>query len=193
MATASLFVDLADLRHKWGWFVVLGITQIIFGLIALSIIPVATIATVMILGWLMVFGGVIETIHGFQVHRWGGMFLHLIAGIAGVLIGLLVVTHPLAGALVWTLLFASFFTVIGLFRLMAALRLRFPKWGWAAFDGGITFLLGIGLWMAWPSSGLWFLGFTVGISLILRGWSHVMLALAVRSLVAAPRELRRVA
>ncbi len=39
----------------------------------------------------------------------------------GILIGLLIVTRPVAGALVWTLLFASFFTVIGLLRLVAAI------------------------------------------------------------------------
>src|SRR5438552_13468061 len=94
--------------------------------------------------------------HGFQVRSWGGFFLHLLGGIVGVLIGLLVVTHPVAGALAWTLLFASFFTVIGLFRLIAATRLKFPNWGWAAFDGAVTLLLGILLWADWPWSGFWF-------------------------------------
>jgi uncharacterized membrane protein HdeD (DUF308 family) len=193
MTPALLVIELEDLRHKWGWFLVLGIVLIVLGVIALSIIPAATIATVMVLGWLMVFGGVVEAVHGFQVHRWSGVFLHLIAGIAGVLIGLLIVTHPVAGALAWTQLFASFFTVIGLFRLIAAIRLRFPNWGWAAFDGTVTLILGFALWAAWPVSALWFLGFSLGISLILRGWSHVMLALAIRALGAAPRELRRAA
>lgn len=192
MAASILFIELRDLRHKWGWFLALGIILIVLGVMALIVIPAATIATVMILGWLMAFSGVIEAVHAFQLRGWGGMFLHLIAGIAGVLIGLLIVTHPVAGALAWTLLFAAFFTVIGLFRLIAAARLKFPNWGWAAFDGAITTLLGISLWAAWPWSGLWFLGLAVGISLILRGWSHVMLAFAVRSLGAGPG-LRRVA
>src|SRR5207253_534096 len=83
---------------------------------------------------------------------------------------LLLVTHPVAGALAWTLLFASFFTVIGLFRLIAATRLKFPDWGWAAFDGAVTLLLGILLWADWPWSGFWFLGLSIGIALLLRGW-----------------------
>jgi len=193
MSASILFIELRDLRHKWGWFLALGIILIVLGVMALVVIPAATIATVMILGWLMAFSGVIEAVHAFQLRGWGGMFLHLIAGIAGVLIGLLIVTHPVAGALAWTLLFAAFFTVIGLFRLIAAARLKFPNWGWAAFDGAITTLLGISLWAAWPWSGLWFLGLAVGISLILRGWSHVMLAFATRSLGAGSPGLRRVA
>src|SRR5438445_10087590 len=49
-------------------------------------------------------------------------------------------------ALASTLLFASFLTVIGLFRLIAAARLKLPHWGWAVFDGSISLLLGLLLW-----------------------------------------------
>jgi uncharacterized membrane protein HdeD (DUF308 family) len=34
----------------------------------------------------------------------------------------MIVTHPVAGALAGTLLFASLFTVMGVFRVMAAIR-----------------------------------------------------------------------
>ena len=119
---------------------------------------------------------------GFSGRAWSGIFLHLIGGILGILVGLLVVTHPLAGALAWTLLFASFFTVMGIFRVIAAIRLKFPHWQWAVFDGVVTFALGLLLWAEWPWSGLWFIGLAVGISLVLRGWSYVMFAFAIHSL-----------
>jgi uncharacterized membrane protein HdeD (DUF308 family) len=192
MTATPLVLDLEALRHKWGWFLALGIALIVLGIIALSVMPAATVATVIVLGWLMVFSGVVEAVHGFQVRGWGGMFLHLVAGILGVLIGLLIATHPVAGALAWTLLFASFFTVIGIFRMIAAIRLKFPNWGWAVFDGTITLLLGILLWADWPWSGFWFLGLSIGIALLLRGWSNVMLALAIRGL-AAPKQMLRAA
>jgi uncharacterized membrane protein HdeD (DUF308 family) len=182
MVTSPLFLEVENLRRRWGWLMTLGILMLILGTIALIIMPAATIGTVLVLGWLLVVSGIIEAIHAFRVRRWGGIFLHLVGGILGVLVGLLIVTHPVAGALAWTLLFSSFFTVIGLFRLIAALRLRFPNWGWAVFDGSITLLLGILLWVQWPWSGLWFLGFAVGFSLLLRGWSYVMFAIALRTL-----------
>ena len=192
MTRHLLALDLELLRPKWGWFLALGIALIVLGIIALGVMPAATMATVIVLGWLMVFSGIVEAVHGFQVRGWGGMFLHLVAGIVGVLIGLLIATHPVAGALAWTLLFASFFTVIGIFRMIAAIRLKFPNWGWAVFDGTITLLLGILLWADWPWSGFWFLGMSVGISLMLRGWSYVMLAFAIRGL-AAPKAMLRAA
>jgi uncharacterized membrane protein HdeD (DUF308 family) len=193
MVTTPLFFDFDRLRHRWGWFLALGIIMVFLGTVALFIMPAATIGTVMVLGWLLVVSGIIEIVHAFRVRGWGGIFLHLIAGLLGILVGLLVVTHPVAGALAWTLLFASFFTVIGAFRLIAAIRLKFPNWGWAVFDGAITLALGVLLWVNWPWSGLWFLGLAVGISLILRGWSYVMLAIAAHSTPAIPVEIRRVA
>ena len=192
MTTTVMVLGVEDLRHKWGWFLALGIALIVLGVIALGMIPIATLATVMVFGWLLVFSGIVEAVHGFQVHKWSGMFLHLAGGVLGVLIGLLIVTHPVAGALAWTLLFASFFTVVGLFRLVAAVRLKFPNWGWAAFDGVITLLLGVLLVAGWPWSGLWFLGFAVGVSLILRGFSALMLGLTIRSMTG-PIAVRRAA
>jgi uncharacterized membrane protein HdeD (DUF308 family) len=193
MSTSALLIEeIESLRQRWGWLLALGIIMVVLGTIALFIMPAATIGTVLVLGWLLVISGVIETVHAFRVRKWGGIFLHLIGGILGVLIGLLIVTHPVAGALAWTLLFASFFTVIGIFRLIAAIRLKFPNWGWAAFDGTITLLLGIILWVDWPWSGLWYLGLAVGVSLILRGWSYVMFALAVHNLFI-PVQVRRAA
>jgi uncharacterized membrane protein HdeD (DUF308 family) len=194
MVTSPMFFETELLRPKWGWLFALGITMVVLGTIALFIMPAATIGTVLVLGWLLIFSGIIEMVHAFRVRRWGGLFLHLIGGVLGVLVGLLVVTHPLVGAMAWTLLFASFFTVVGLFRLITAIRLKFPNWGWAVFDGAITLVLGIMLWASWPVSAVWFLGLAVGVSLILRGWSYVMFSLAIRSLTPAiPIQIRRAA
>jgi uncharacterized membrane protein HdeD (DUF308 family) len=192
MITTPFRLEIENLHHKWGWMLALGIVLIVLGVIALFMIPIATVAAVMILGWLMIFSGIAEAIEAFQVRGWGGMFLHLIGGILGVLVGLLIVTHPVAGALLWTLLFAALFTVLGIFRTVAAIRLKFPNWGWAVFDGLVTLALGIILWAQWPWSGVWFLGLAVGVSLLLRGWSYVMFSLAIHAL-PVETEIRRAA
>ncbi|HWR35416.1 MAG TPA: HdeD family acid-resistance protein [Clostridia bacterium] len=192
MNSTSMLMELGYLRHNWGWFLALGIIQIVIGIVALGFMPAATIGTVLVFGWLMLVGGIVEAVYAFRSRGGGGFLLHLAGAVLGVLIGLLVVTHPVAGALAWTLLFASLFTVGGLFHVIAAASLRYPKWGWSVFDGAITLLLGIMLWAEWPVSGFWFLGLALGVSLVLRGWSHVMFALAVRK-VKSQAPIRRVA
>ncbi|SRR5258708_1713501 len=180
MSTRELLFEFGSLHRESGWLLVLGIIMVVLGIVAFIIAPAATIGTVLILGWVLVVSGIVETVQAFRVRRWGGFFLHLIGGALGVLVGLLIVTHPVAGALAWTLLFASFFSVIGVFRLITAARFKFPGWGWAVFDGVITLALGILVWAEWPWSGLWFLGLAVGVSLVLRGWSYVTFALVLR-------------
>jgi uncharacterized membrane protein HdeD (DUF308 family) len=185
MSAIAVVADMSELHRKWIWLLLLGILLMILGVVALAIVPAATLGTAMVLGWIMIVSGVMETIHAFQVKGWGGVVLHLIGGLLGIFVGLLVVTHPVAGALVWTLLFASLFTVFGLFRTIVAIAMKFPHWGWMAFDGIVTFALGILLWAEWPWSGIWFLGVSVGITLLLRGWAYALFAFAVHHLPVA--------
>lgn len=180
------------LQHRWRWLLAFGIAFIVLGLVALAFMPAATLASVLVLGWLMIAGGVVEAVYAFHTRGWGGMLLHLVGAVVGILVGLLVVTHPVAGALGWTLLFAVYLTVLGVFRIVAAGHLRYQSWGWALFDGIVTLVLGLLLWTAWPSSALWFFGFALGIALILHGWTMVMFAIAVRAFARA-LPLRRVA
>lgn len=181
--TAFVFMtDLDHLRDRQGWLLVLGVLMIALGIAALIFAPFATLGTVYVLGWLITISGIVEAIHAFHVSRWGGVFLHIAGGVLGVLLGLLIVTHPASGALALTMLLAAYLMVIGLFRTITAFHLRHRSWGWAALDGIVTLVLGLLLWTAWPLSALWFLGFAVGIALLLRGWTIVMFATAVRAI-----------
>jgi len=88
MVTTPLLVELEAVRRSWGWLLALGIAMIVLGIVALWMIPVATMAAVMVLGWVMVISGVVEAIHAFRMRGWGGTSLHFVAGILGVLVGL---------------------------------------------------------------------------------------------------------
>jgi uncharacterized membrane protein HdeD (DUF308 family) len=181
--------NLEHLRRRWGRFAQFGVALIVLGIIALGTLN----AAVMLFGWLVFVSGLLEAVQAFQVRRWQGFFLHLIPGIAGLPVGLLIATHPSSGVLGWALMFASFFTIVGLSRTIVAFLLKFPQWGWVVFDGAATLLLAALLWGTWPWRGTWFFGFAVGLSLILRGWSSIMFALGLRSLRSANRARLRVA
>src|SRR5438270_9260729 len=173
-----------DKQHSFEspeWAEKLGVTLIVLGIVALGTMKAYVSNPAMLFGWLVVASGLAEAAHGFHVRRTDRFFLHIVPGLAGVPIGLLISTHPAAGEIAWMLLFASFFTILGLFRIVAAVRLQFPNWEWAIFDGVATLLLGTLLWAVWPW-GTSVFGFAVAISLILRGWSTVMFAVGVRKL-----------
>lgn len=178
--------ELDVLRPKWTWLLFTGTIMVILGTIALFIVRASTLGIAVFTGWILAFIGMIEMVHAFRLRHWAGFYLHLIGSVLGILIGLIVVTNPLAGGLTWRLLFASFLTAVGLVRMIAAISLKFHYWGYAVLDGGVTFGLGILLWANWPWSGLLFIGLSVVIFVILRGLSYVMFALAIRFRVPLP-------
>src|SRR5260370_37447525 len=108
MSTPLLLSAFNDIRHTWGWLLALGICMILLGAVALAIAPAATIGTVIVLGWLLVISGIFEAVHGFQARRSHSMFLHLIGGVFGGLVGLRLVSHPPSGGPPWPLLFRCF-------------------------------------------------------------------------------------
>ena len=55
----------------------------------------------------------------------------------------MLVRYPEAGAVSLTLVLASFFVVGGLFRAIGAGMIQFPRWGWSAFSGIVSVVLGI--------------------------------------------------
>jgi uncharacterized membrane protein HdeD (DUF308 family) len=53
-------------------------------------------------------------------------------------------------------------------------------WGWIIAAGVIALIVGVLIFIHWPSSSLVVLGTLAGISLIMTGWSYLMIALAAR-------------
>jgi len=54
MATSPLSLEFEKFRHRWGWYLAVGIALVILGVIAFLLTPAATLATVLVLVWLLV-------------------------------------------------------------------------------------------------------------------------------------------
>jgi uncharacterized membrane protein HdeD (DUF308 family) len=181
-----LFGDWREYRRNWGWLLALGIVSIILGFIALLDSVLATVVSMIWFGWVLLIAGIVEAVQAFRHRRSGHVFLHSLNAVLSFVMGLLLLMYPLSGALVVTLLLAAYFTVSGIFRIVSAITLRLPSWGWGLADGVITLILGILVWAQWPVSALWIIGLFIGIHLIFMGWAEVMLASGVRRLPLQP-------
>jgi uncharacterized membrane protein HdeD (DUF308 family) len=186
MTTNSIqLVGLDQVRKHRGWFLLLGIVLILVGSTAIGEAVILTVFSMRFLGWLMVFAGVAGIVHAFSFGRgWGGFFIDLITGILYTVAGFMILANPAVSATVLTLLIAMMLIFEGLFRAIAAIIVRYPHWGWVLLNGAVTTFLGVLIWRQWPYSGLWVIGLYVGISMILNGWSLVMLSLSVKRLPA---------
>jgi uncharacterized membrane protein HdeD (DUF308 family) len=177
--SASLLPGLRELNASWGWFVGLGLLLMLLGIICVIGDVTATFVTIMAFGWFLIFGGIVSLIHAIRVHTWSGFFLSLASALLRGFTGYFLLRYPGAGAVAITVLLSAFFIVSGVFRAAGAGVLRFPSWGWAMFSGIVSVVLGVMLLRQMPVSSLWFIGFAVGIDLILEGASLVSFGMAL--------------
>lgn len=173
--------NLAALRHKWGWFVALGVVLIVVGAIALGALVEATLATAIAIGALLLVGGIAEVIGAFWSRGWSGFFFHLLAGVLSVVVGVLFLWTPVGAVLTLTLLMACLFIVAGIFKVVVAASYRHEGWGWPLASGILDVLLGLLIAWGWPTTALWVLGMFLGISFIFRGVNWIALGLLIRN------------
>ncbi|MBV8637772.1 MAG: DUF308 domain-containing protein [Candidatus Eremiobacteraeota bacterium] len=182
--TADVAQTVHDVRSLWGWYLALGIALIALGAYAIYEQSAATIASVIALGVILMLAGVTQIISGFMARSAGHVILLLLVGVLDIVVGLMLVQHPNAGALTVTLLLAALFVFGGIYRFVAALWLQFPQYGWVAASGIVSTVLGCLLWAQWPNSASWFLGFAVGVNFIFAGISWSAIALKLKSVTA---------
>ncbi len=170
------------LRGNWLWLVLLGAALIVLGLLALGTPWIATLATAIVIGLLLLMSGVAEIVGALWCRAWDGFLLHLLSGVLSLVIGLLVLRAPGDAVLALTLLLACLLAVGGIFKMVVALTSRFAAWGWPLVSGIIDLILGVLIGLEWPASGVWVLGLFIGISLVFRGVNWIGLGLALRAL-----------
>ena len=117
---STMQAELQELRHKWGWFLVLGIALVLIGLLALTYPLVFTISTVFVFGILLLVSGGIQLISAFSARRWSGVLLLVLSGVLSLVVGVMMVEHPVRLAVNITLFLGAFLMVSGLFRVASA-------------------------------------------------------------------------
>jgi uncharacterized membrane protein HdeD (DUF308 family) len=174
--------ELDALRGNWFWFVILGASLVVLGIVALGSVVIASLAAAAAIGVLLLLGGAAEVVGAFWCRAWSGFFLELLSGVLSIVVGLLFLRAPVGALAALTLLVACFLMASGVFKIVAAVAYRFAAWGWSLASGVIDLILGVMIWQEWPASALWVIGLFVGINLVFRGFNWVALGLALRSL-----------
>jgi uncharacterized membrane protein HdeD (DUF308 family) len=181
-----LIAGMEEIRASWGWFLVLGILLAICGVACIAFDVTATFTTVLVFGWLLMISGVFALVHAFRTGTWSGFFFYLLSALFRGFTGYLLIRYPLIGAESLTLVLASFFIVGGLFRAIGAGMAKFPRWGWSVFSGIVSAMLGVILLVQIPISGIWFIGFAIGVDLVIDGVAVIGFATAIHGLPKGP-------
>jgi len=165
-------------QTHWKLFLAEGIFLIILGTIAIVVPQFFTVAIVVSLGWILLFGGTFLIARALFFFRMPGFGLWLFMGILQLLIGFLFLSQPLEGILTLTLLMTLFFALEGIAKTAFALMMRpLAHWGYILFSGLTALFLALVIWMGWPGTAEWLLGLLFGINMLLGGWSLVNISL----------------
>lgn len=168
-------------RRASGLSILWGVVLIILGVLAIGSPFLAAAVVTTFVAWLLIFAGAVHLAGAFRSHETGSLIWRLLVGIAYIVCGVYLVSHPVLGVASLTLLLAVLFVVEGALDIAMYFRVRtMERSGWILMDGIVTLLLGVMIYRQWPSSALWAIGTLVGVSLIISGITRVMLSLAVR-------------
>jgi len=177
--------ELHPLGSQWWCFLLLGIALVVIGSLCIIEPFVPSLASVVMLGFLLIAAGIIQVVSSFWAGKWSGMLLHMLIGVLYGVVGYMIVDAPELSMLLLTKFIAIFLIVSGLFRIVSALAIRFQDWVWVLLNGGVSLLLGIIINRQLPEAALWVIGMFIGIEMIFNGWTWVMLALGLRAVAKA--------
>lgn len=176
------FLDpgLTALQRGWGFYLALGLFLVLLGGVAIATPLFATLAGVLMFGWLLIVSGLVQLFGAFGSRRWSGYFLHLLGGVLALVVGVMTLRHPGTMDLALTLLIATYLLVGGGFRMLGAVESRFHGRGWMILGGLLSALLGVYIYATLPIASLWVIGTFLGVDIVVHGWMWIFLAMALR-------------
>jgi len=160
-----------------------GILFVVFGVFAILVPAVATLAIEMIIGWLLLISGAIQAVLSFQKKIGQGFFWSLASSLLSLAVGIMLLVNPFQGAIALTLLLAVFFVIEGIFEILMALEYRSAgRWGWLLFSGITALILAVILFSGLPGTASWAMGLLLGINMLFFGFALISISSVLRKI-----------
>ena len=165
--------------------VVLGIVLIGAGILILGDVVLATVVSTLFIGWTSIAAGAFEIIHSFWVKEWGGRLWQSVLGVLYLAFGTALVAQPVASAIILTYFFGVLLLVSGIVRILHGAG-RWSDGGWIMLaSGGFGVIAGLVILTGFPATGMWVLGFVLGIDLISHGIAWIAYAWSTANVASA--------
>lgn len=177
-----------DLANGWKGLMVAGVLAILAGCVAILVPAVASVATAIFVGWVLIVAGAFLTAGAFGQRSTGRLVWRLLWALLTVIAGLYLVTAPLDGTFTLTVVLGIYFFAMGLTRVLVAIAGRGePGAGLIGLSGVAAVLVGALILAELPSSADWAVGLLVGIDLIFAGWWMTSTAQVGKGLASGSR------
>ena len=176
------------LHEHWMLFLVEGVVLLVLGATAIALPLLATLALTILIGWLFLVSGVVGLFTTFWMRQAPGFWWSLISAVLGIVVGVLLLTSPLVGAVSLTIVLVVFFIIEGVASIMFALdhkRELSGQWGWMLVRGIVDLALAASILGCLQSAAARAIGLLVGINMIFGGSALIAMALHARNAVPA--------
>ena len=177
----TLGTAMEKLKHRWGWFVALGVLAIVLGTAALVMEVHATVTTVYIIAIFMIIAGGSEIMVGLGSKTWGRFFLWAIAGLFYIIGGAFALAQPVQAAIVLTLMLGAALLTAGVVRIYIGTHMHSHAKTMVIVGGAVTALVGLLVILGWPGNSYVILGTLLGIDLLFTGFMWVGFGLRLKS------------
>jgi len=175
---------MAGVAGKSPWLTIEAVLLILLGIGALVMPLMAGLAATLVYAWILILTGMIGLIAAFAGRAHAHLGWSLASAILALVIGVVVLFYPLAGAVALTLIIGAYLFLDGIALIGLALDHRkrgIGPWVWLLASGLIDLVLAaIILFMSAIGSAV-FIGVVVGISLIFAGVGLLMFHAAARA------------
>lgn len=181
-------IDPETLKKFQTWFKIYGVVLIILGIASILLPVVASLATAIMVGWLLVAGGIFGLISDFQAGtKAPGFWWNLITAALYLLAGIVLLVNPVAAVLTLTIVLAAYLLATGLAKVVMAFHYKnvIPKaWLWVLFSALVDIVLSVIIFAGLPGTALWVIGLMVGINLLFTGVALLASAFHCQSMTA---------
>ncbi|HEU4904621.1 MAG TPA: HdeD family acid-resistance protein [Solirubrobacterales bacterium] len=184
MGGAALDPEVREgLRRGWKTLMAVGVLAIFVGCVAILVPAVASVATAIFIGWILIVAGAFLVAGAFAAQTVGSVVLRLVWALLTVIVGIYLIVEPDSGTLTLTLVLGLYFLFMGITRIAVAFAARGRQGaGLVGLSGVAGLLVGILILAKLPESSDWAIGLLVGIDLIFAGWTLVSVALVGKDL-----------
>lgn len=173
---------LGELGRNWGWLALRGVVSVLFGLFAFAWPGKTLAALVIVWGAFALADGVLSLVHAFRVHDQGKPFWSLVVvGLLGIAAGVVTFLWPGMTALALLMFIAAWAFVMGIFQIVAAIRLRKEienEW-LLGLSGVLSVLFGVVMFLQ-PGAGALAVVWVIGAYAIFFGMLLIVLAFKLK-------------
>ena len=167
-----------ELRRMRRWLLIAGVLSLIAGIFAIVLPNVASVATAIFIGWLLVFTSALYLVDALAGRRdRTRLALRLLMAALTFAAGLYLLVAPLDGTFTLTVMLVLWFVAVGVARLVIGITGQgLPGAGWLMLSGALSLLLGLLIALQLPDSAAWAIGLLVGVELIFTGTALIAFA-----------------